>query len=163
MKEIMYMLLGGGIAVFLLGLYSTFAINKNKGVRYVGSTEADEEEAHRTYNRAKSYFCTDGLFDFEKFCDYILCIKDNMSLSDYTEMALDLEVLNQSIPDIHKDILPITLFVTKFSEYSYKDFEKMQDDIREGKYKGFNHDVVYMLMTTTLYIKHKTIELRENV
>lgn len=161
--EILYMLLGAGITIFLLGLYSTFAINKNKGIRYVGSTGSNDEEVHRTYNRAKLYFCTDDMFDFEKFCDYILCIKDNMSMSDYTEMALDLEVLNQSIPDIHKDILPITLFVTKFTEYSYKDFEKMQDDIRENKYTGFNHEIVYMLMITTLYIKHKTIELRENV
>lgn len=139
-------------------IYENF-FKKEESQQFTISVQEDSPEIRKI----KTYFFTKNLVDYNKFCDYILCIKENMSLTDYTNMILELDLFVKCVPDLLKEVFPIILYAPDITEISYKDFEQVQDNIRENKYTNSTINFVYILIVTMLYLKNTVKEKRNNV
>lgn len=112
--------------------------------------------------QVQTYFFTDNTFDFEKFSDYVMCIRDDMSLTEYAEMVLELDMLTKVSSQLKDRVFAIIIYDEKLQEFSYKNFEEMRNNLREGKYRGTYQELAYILITTLLYLKHKTQMIKKN-
>lgn len=138
--------------------YEHFFKNKNQK-ELVMEVQEDGPEIRKI----KTYFFTNSRVDYDKFCDYILCIKENMSLTDYTNMMLELDLFVKCVPDLLKEVFPIMLYAPSITNLSHENFKQMQDNIRDNKYPNSTINFVYILLTTMLYLKYKVQEIRSNV
>ena len=105
--------------------------------------------------KIQTYFFTDNNFDFEKFSDYIICIKDNMNINEYAEILLELDMMIKLSSQLKDRIVMILIYDEKLDEFSYKNFKEIRNNLREGKYKGTYRELVDILITTILYLKHE--------
>lgn len=137
----------------------------NEDSSRIGSIKTDQTKeffGDPFIKRIQTYFFTDNTFDFEKFSDYIICIKDNMTMSEYAECLLELDMMIKVSSQLKDRIFAIIMYDEKLKEFSYKNFESIRNDLREGKYRGTYQELTNILITTILYLKHKTQTLRLN-
>lgn len=127
--------------------------------------EADQKiklKLDQKYRQVKSYFFTDEKFDFDKFCDYILCIRDDEDFKTYLGYMSDLEVLlgcSEGLKERFTDILFTVPSITALVGDSAA-FDELQICIRERQFEGTQGDFCLMFFMTVFYLKRKMNETR---
>ena len=120
----------------------------------VGS-KTETAEIDINLRHISTYFFTKGVFDFEKFSDYILCIKENDSVSDMANYLMELDLLMKCSPELEKRVTNILIYSQAIIELNCKEFVNIQQSLRDKKFKGTYQDLVYIYFTTIFYIKHQ--------
>lgn len=144
-----------GISFIIYFIWSTYKIAKESDELAIKLNVKNEEE--RYINKIKTYFFTKEMFDFEKFCDYIMCIRDNMSINDYSEMILELDLMIKLSEGLRERIVSILTYDSSILDINADNFLEMQKDLRENKPEDTMKNLVKMLFITLFYLKSKTI------
>ena len=149
------------VVVGMLGFLWVMASTAKRAER----EEADQKiklKLDQKYRQVKSYFFTDEKFDFEKFCDYLLCIRDDEDFKTYLGYMSDLGVLlgcSEGLKERFTDILFTAPSITALIGDSAA-FDELQIGIREKQFKGTQGDFCFMFFMTVFYLKRKMNETR---
>lgn len=130
--------------------------NMNKDKKQV------EVVAEKKTRLIQTYFFDDkNRLDFRKFCDYVLCIREDEHKSKYLEYIAELELLVLCCNNLDSVLLNIL-----FEEKSIvaiigteNEFKSLKQHIREESFTGTYGDFCYILFSTIFYLKSK---LRNN-
>ena len=130
-----------------------------------------EEELHnkvkiemdRKLKNVQTYFFTDSRFDFEKFCDYILCIRNDSTFSDYLDNLAEMELLLNCSPALREKFMNLLMNAGAIIAIvgTPHEFEKLQESIKNKEFKGTYPDLTYIFFTTVFYLKFKLGERPE--
>lgn len=127
------------------------AIEEQQRLKIKGDKNLNVDVNLRAIN---TYFFENNMFSFEKFCDYILCIKDTMSLNELAQSVMELDLLLRCSGDLNDKIISILTYSEAIIGINYQDFPKMQQDIRDGVFKGTYQDLVFIYVTALFYLKY---------
>lgn len=116
-----------------------------------------EQSADKYINKIKTYFFTNEMFSFEKFCDYIMCIRDDMSINDYSEMILELDMMIKLSQGLREKMVTLLTYDSSILNINKDDFLEMQKNVRANLYEDTFKNLTVILITTLFYLKSKTI------
>lgn len=133
------------IGIFLIWLFSP---SHDKEVK------DNEETVDKNLRAISTYFFTRGKFDFDKFCDYILCINDGMDLNEIAQAIMELDLLLKCGGELEERFLSILTYSEAIIGVDYREFETVKQGIRDNKFKGSYQDLVYIYLTTVFYLKY---------
>lgn len=108
-------------------------------------------------NKVRTYFFTKDSFDFEKFCDYIMCIRDDQSINDYAEMLIELDLMIKLADGLKDRMIAILVYDSRILSVSDEGFLEMQKGLREGIPEDTFSNLVQILLVTLFYLKRKTL------
>lgn len=106
----------------------------------------------------KSYFFEEGgRLSFSKFCDYVLCIRDDEKEHNYIEYLAELQLLVKCCDNMEEHLLKLLMEEKSIIALigSSGEFALLQGYIRDGKFKGTFGDFGYILFSTVFYLKNK--------
>jgi hypothetical protein len=101
------------------------------------------------------YFFTRGKFDFDKFCDYVLCINENMEINELAQSIMELDLLLKCSGDLNEKFLSIITYSEAIIGIDYREFEVIKQGIRDKRFKGSYQDLVYIFLSTIFYLKYQ--------
>ncbi len=103
------------------------------------------------------FFNDDKSFSFEKFCDYVLCIRKDEPKNTYLEYLAEFELLLAYCDQLGPILLNILMEEKSIIAIAgtEPEFEALKGYIREGKFKGTYGDLCYILFATVFYLKYK--------
>lgn len=149
----------GGLFLFL---YSCLRTSSRQSRIEEEQNDPVKTAINRKVRVLKSYFFDDNnKLDFRKFCDYVLCIREDEHESRYIEHLAELEMLVASCDNLGPSLLNLLFEERSIIAIvgSESEFKFLQGYIRDGKFKGTYGDFAYILFTTVFYLKNK---LRNN-
>lgn len=125
----------------------------------INNIESDDwgipQPVDKNLRAINTYFFTSNKFDFEKFCDYVLCINENMSLNDVANCILELDLLLKCSGDLNDRIISVLLYSEAITNLDYKGFDKLKERIRNKEFEGTYQDLVNIYFSAIFYLKHQ--------
>lgn len=117
--------------------------------------KAKDIKVDKSLKHVNTYFFTKNRFDFEKFCNYILCINEDMSISEIADTIMELDLLLKCSADLNDKIISILIYSEGIVGLDYKEFDNLKESIRCKLFKGTYQDLVFIFMNTIFYLKYQ--------
>ena len=131
--------------------------SKTEDKIFISKGELHERLSEKIRDISTYFFDDKNKLSFEKFCDYILCIRDSENKTKYLEYLAELELLISCCPDLESTMFSILVedrAIVIISGAS-DNFEILKQCIKDKKFKGTYGDFCYILFTTIFYLKNK--------
>lgn len=133
------------IGVFLLWMFASSHNNKIK----------IDPPVDKNLRNISTYFFTRNKFDFDKFCDYVLCINENMEINELAQSIMELDLLLKCSGDLNEKFLSIITYSEAIIGIDYREFDTIKQGIRDKMFKGSYQDLVYIFLSTIFYLKYQ--------
>ena len=144
------------VILLILMIWSMCKAGANAdSIKYDEDKPKKDKEVDVNLRQIQTYFFTNGLFDFSKFTDYILCINENMSLSDMANCLMELDLMMKCSPDLEKRLASILVYSNAIIGIDHKEFDEVKQALQDKKFTGTYQDLVYIYLTTVFYLKYQ--------
>lgn len=141
------------VGAFIL-LYPVLKAGSREDDNIEGPIKIKGDKVDASLRTINTYFFENNVFSFDKFCDYILCIRDTMSLNEIAQSIMELDLLIKCSGDLNERFISILNYSEAIMGIDYKEFPQIQDSIRKGTYKGTYQDLVFIYLNAIFYLKH---------
>ena len=159
MSTVFNILLATVIAFLIVMLFASLKVSSDTNNEKTAKRDDPVSVTlERKVKTIQTYFFDDkNKLDFKKFCDYVLCIRNDEHSSKYLDYLAEFELLLICCNELQQTLLNLLLEEKSIILLSglEKDFKDMQEYIRKGLFKGTYGDFCYIFFTTVFYLKSK--------
>ncbi len=157
---VVVIIIAGGFLFFLWAAMRTSSLSSDREEAMRNDTV--NNPIKRKIRIIQTYFFDDNnRLSFEKFSNYVLCIKNDEHESKYLEYLAELELLIACCDGMRDNLFNMLLEERSIIALvgSENEFKQLQGYLTEKKFIGTYGDFCYVLFTTVFYLKNK---LRNN-